>query len=102
MMKVLLKYASNVKVTPDTLSTAAGIGTDNRSGFMERDFVLLLLAHDEPATVPQYLSRTILTSYWDTETLNYLTILLDRATGSSDTVRILGKHFTALDQEEPI
>ena len=79
VMKVLLKYASNMKVTPDMLSTAAGIGTDNRSGFMERDLVLLLLAHDETATVPQNLSRTIPTSYWDTGTLNYLTILLNSA-----------------------
>ena len=43
--------------------------------------MLLLLAHDETATVSQDLSRTIPTSYWDTGALNYLTILLDSAPG---------------------
>lgn len=79
VMKLLLKHAPNIKVTPEMLSAAAGVETWRKRGATERERVLLLLAHDETATVPQSLAKTFPSRDWGTETLDYLTVLLDRA-----------------------
>ncbi|MCJ1387016.1 hypothetical protein MMC17_010145 [Xylographa soralifera] len=58
VMRVLLKHAPNRKVTPEMLIAAAG-GTELRADANERELVLLLLAHDETATVPQSLANIV-------------------------------------------
>lgn len=78
-MRVLLKHAPNMKVTPEMLSAVAGGGTWHRSDVIGRELVLLLLAHDETATIPQSLAKTFPSGNWNTETLKYFTVLLDRA-----------------------
>lgn len=79
-LKILLKHAPNMKVTPELLSAAAELDVGYRPGTSKRERVLVLLAHDETATVPQSLAKTFPSSdEGDEETLNYLTVLLDRA-----------------------
>ncbi len=77
-LKVLLKHAPNFKVTPFVLSDVAGV---ERSWVTDanRERVVVLLAHDKSTVVPQTLSKTIPSRSWDEKTLEYLTILLDRA-----------------------
>lgn len=78
-MRVLLKHAPNMKVTPEMLSAVAGGGTWRRLDVIGRELVLLLLAHDKTVTIPQSLAKTFPSGIWDTKTLNYFTVLLDRA-----------------------
>ncbi|KAI1770581.1 hypothetical protein F4818DRAFT_446197 [Hypoxylon cercidicola] len=80
VMKHLLKRAPNMKVTPEMLSAAAGVEDLWRnSDYSNRNRVLLLLAHDEAVTVPQNVDNSFPSRELDTETLNYMTVLLERA-----------------------
>ncbi|CAM1510988.1 Fc.00g085010.m01.CDS01 [Cosmosporella sp. VM-42] len=76
VMKVLLKHAPNLKVTPEFFFAPARERL--RSCGTERDRVLLLLAHDETARVPLSLAQTLPSFDWNTETYNYFNVLLDR------------------------
>ncbi len=89
VMRVLLKHVPNMKVTSEMLSAAARVENCRIHDAIER--VLLLLAHDETATVPQSLAKTFPSDNWDTATLNYFTVLLDRAPDLPLSLDFLGK-----------
>lgn len=78
-LTVLLKHAPSMKVTPKMLFAASRITSWRSSDASDRARVLCLLAHDETATVPASLNKSILFEAWNSETLESLTVLLRRA-----------------------
>ncbi|KAL8787747.1 MAG: hypothetical protein Q9213_002067 [Squamulea squamosa] len=79
VMKVLLQHAPNMNVTPEMLSAAAPTEECHESTRLaKQECVVLLLAHDRNITVPPSLVNTILPGVWTSQTLNYVSVLLDR------------------------